>query len=128
MSEAIRTSQIPSVATVDALNLMGIKSDGSFGKVSGITVLAHVGEATDANDCTTLGIWNLQSTAANIPKGTFRNVLVCLPYTLNSAVNPTAATCTQILFTHTAGKEKIYRRTQLNGEFNDWKEVSLLAL
>lgn len=127
MSEAIKTSQIPTVANVSALTLIGITSDGSLGKTAGTKVLAYMGEATDANDCTTLGIWNLQSTAANIPKGTFRNVLVCLPYVLNtSAAGAAAATCTQILFTHQQNTPKVYRRVQLNTEWGSWKEVSLL--
>ena len=124
MSEVIKTSRIPTVANVTSLNLIGIASDGSLGRAPGTRVLAYMGEATDADNCTSLGIWNLQSTSSNIPSGTFRNVLVCLPYTLN---NTGGATCTQILFTHTAGREKIYRRTQLDDEWSSWKEVSLIT-
>lgn len=80
--------------------------------------LVYRGVSQDANLCTSFGIWSLLSTAENIPSGTFRNVLVCLPYLAN--ISSSQHTLTQILFTHSTSAPKIYRRVMNDTIWKDW--------
>lgn len=109
----------PLTKSVDNLRLVALSSAGDIRRLEKGLVLGWMGAATDANKCTSLGIWELMSSAANIPSGTFRNILVCLPYS-------SSQTLTQVMFTHSESGAKVLRRYMVNGVWKDWKEFSLV--
>lgn len=82
--------------------------------------LVYRGEATDANDCVTTGYWNAPSFTANIPSGTFRNILVCFLY---HGGTQSSKTLTQILISHSKQNPRIYRRMMVDAEWYNWVQL-----
>lgn len=83
------------------------------------------GTATDANQCTKMGIWNLPSTAANIPEDTFRNALVCIPYWGTSVKS-----FTHLLFSQKGSRGDVFIRTNIDGgdDWSPWRQIAVTTL
>lgn len=119
MSGTAKLSEYPLAKSVVDLRFMALSPTGEIRRLEKGLVLGWMGAATDADECTTLGIWELMSSASNIPSSTFRNILICLPYS-------SSETLTQILFTHNQSGAKVFRRYMVNGNWMDWVQFSMV--
>ena len=86
---------------------------------------AYRGIASDANDCTNFGVYMLPSNASNIPEGTYRNVLICLPFWENGEA---VTAITQILIAHRGARLLIRQKESINGDWSEWNQIGMSSL
>ena len=122
MSEAVKANMFPVATSLDGLYAILSDASGSLSRMTGARIpCVEDTSVTDANECVTLGIWAVPSTAQNIPPGTYRNVLISIPYKIRQDAG--TLTVSQILLSH-AATPGIYWRKMLNDKWSAWMQIT----